>query len=82
MTTTDPTGAAIVPSYELGWTKYSPYSAGPIYHCCLQCGYRPIEGMMNYRRIHGFVTAKCCLCGADLFELEMVELRKYGEGVE
>lgn len=47
-------GAAPAPNFA-EWIGRHP-------HCCLRCGYTPIEGMKEYLLIHG-EEAKCCRCG-------------------
>ena len=38
------------------------------HHCCLTCGWVPVEGMNEYRTIQGN-DATCLQCGANLVEL-------------
>ena len=53
-------------SYEpaLGPVDFTPW-IGKTTHCCLRCGWTPIEGMERYAEIHG-LEAKCLRCGDTL----------------
>lgn len=43
-----------------------PSADAPPHHCCLRCGWTPIEGMEGYLRIHGD-EAQCLRCNDKLF---------------
>lgn len=50
-------GRGVMPN---GWTAHDNPP-----HCCLECGFVPVEGMLRYLQIHGD-KADCVSCGAKL----------------